>query len=72
MYFFGSVLVKPLVTQGLAQLFFYCGKIKRYSNSQLKGKLYRLYDGMGLHLAISDKGTKTWFYCYTHRSKKPT
>lgn len=41
-------------------------KDTQIAKAKLKGKLYRLYDGMGLHLAISDKGTKTWFYCYTH------
>ena len=30
------------------------------------GKAYRLYDGGGMHLRITAKGTKTWFLEYTH------
>lgn len=30
------------------------------------GKPYRLYDGGGMHLRITAKGTKTWFLEYTH------
>lgn len=29
-------------------------------------KITRLYDGNGLHLAISPKGVKTWYVSYTH------
>lgn len=37
-----------------------------------KEKAYKLYDGDGLHLAISPKGLKTWRLAFTYNSKKDT
>lgn len=37
-----------------------------------KEKAYKLYDGDGLHLAISPKGLKTWRLEFTYDSKKDT
>lgn len=64
-----AIFPQSLINQGLQPSNFTVMpnlKDTQIAKAKPQEKLYRLYDGDGLHIAISPKGAKTWYFCYTH------